>query len=903
MKRSLFALLLILPLEVQAVVRPVSPSCEYRVNPIGIDHLPPRLSWKLESRERAQIQTAYRIIAAATEADLRAERALLWDTGKVASNNTLHIPYAGQPLSSGQRVWWKVRVWDGQDRPSAWSAPAFFEMGLLREADWKGAQWIARSQEPAAGPAPLFRRTFPVRARPARARVYLCGLGYYELYINGRKVGDQVLDPGYTRYDRRVLYVTHDVTRLLQTGNNAIGVLLGNGFYNVHQQNAWDFDRAPWRASPRLRLLLTITDENGTTQTLISDTAWKTDDSPITYNGIYGGETYDARREQTGWNTPEFNDASWDNARIVEAPAGILSAQNHPPIRVAQTLRPVRLTEPRPGVFVFDIGQNLAGWARITAQGPAGTTITLRYGERLKPDGTLDQESIGAYVDQNKPDRRFQTDVFILKGHGHETFEPRFVYHGFQYVEVTGFPGRPTLDTLSARFVHSDIPQIGQFSCSNPLLNKIWQAGKWAFLSNLQGIPTDCPHREKNGWTGDAHLAAEQALLHFAPMPVYVKWIQDLVDEQRPSGELPGIVPTGGWGYHWGNGPAWDSALLLIPYYLYLYAGDPAPLTRHYSALKRYVDYLTTRAEGGIVSIGLGDWAPYETETPVAVTSTAYYYVDARIVAQAARLLGNTEDAQRYEQLAENIKKAFNERFYNNQTGLYANGSQTALACALYQGLTTPENRVVVLRHLIDAIQKRNYHIDTGILGARYLLHALRDHGHAEIAYRIAAQKDLPSWGYWIEQGATTLWEQWRGTDSRNHIMFGDILAWFTQTLAGIRPDPAAPGFARFLIKPHILGDLTAASATCDSVRGRILSDWKLQNGDFVLNVQVPPNTTAIVHVPLGEALTVTESGNPIAQAAGVRFLERQEDYAVYEVLSGNYRFLSRGVATRRAQP
>jgi alpha-L-rhamnosidase len=422
-------------------------------------------------------------------------------------------------------------------------------------------------------------------------------------------------------------------------------------------------------------------------------------------------------------------------------------------------------------------------------------------------------------------------------------------------------------------------------------LNRIWEAARWSYLGNLQGIPTDCPHREKNGWTGDAHLAAEQAMFNYFPAAVYTKWIRDIADEQQPDGRLPGIVPTGGWGYHWGNGPAWDSAFLLIPYYQYVYYGDTDLFRRHYDRMKRYVDYLTSRATNGVVNIGLNDWVPFKTKTEAGITDTAYYYVDTKIVALAAALLGKTDEARRYGELAERINQDFNRTFYHPETGVYDNGGQTALSCALYQGLVQPENDARVLSNLVDTVEKADWHIDTGILGAKYLLNTLTDHGRADVAYRIASQKDLPSWGWWIEQGATTLWEDWRGDGSRFHIMYGDIAAWFYKAIAGIHPDPATPGFKHFIIKPHVVEDLRYARAEYDSIRGRIVSDWALEGREFRLNVIIPANSRATVNLPIGDPEQVLEQGKPVSGTTGVTFLRVEEGRSVFSVQSGEYRF------------
>lgn len=893
MKRMALLPLLLLTSPAMATMKPTELKCEYLVNPIGIDAERPRLSWALESARRAERQTAYQVQVASSEGALAGDRPELWDSGKVESAETLQVEYAGTPLVSGQRCLWRVRSWDRDGRPSAWSRAATWEMGILRPEDWHGT-WIARTTSTEYAPAPLLRRAFRLAGEVRRARAYVCGLGYQELRVNGRKVSDHVMDPGYTRYDRRALYVTYDVTEALRPGQNALGVMLGTGWYNVHTRAVWNFHGAQWRAAPKLLLELRVEYADGRTETIGSDDAWRTSTGPIVYDSIYGGETYDARLEKPGWDAPDYDDSAWEPAVRAEAPGGAVSAQAMPPIRVLHTLRPTRLTEPRPGVWVFDMGRNFAGRARLRARGPAGARVTMRYGERLAADGTLDVSRIAAHLEQTDPPQRFQTDEYVLKGGATETWQSRFTYHGFQYVQVTGYPGTPTVESLEGLEQHTDVPAAGEFHCSNPLLNRIWDNGRWSYWSNLQSIPTDCPHREKNGWTGDAHLAAEQAIYSFLPAAAYTKWVQDLADEQRESGELPGIVPTGGWGYEWGNGPAWDSAFLLIPRYMRLYYADTRILARHYEGMKRYVDYLTRRADEGIVSIGLGDWCPYETDTPVAVTSTGYYYVDARIVAEAAALLGKGEDARRYGALAESVRQAFMRRFYDPKTGQVANGSQTALSCALYQGLAGPQERPRIEANLAAAVERRGGHIDAGILGAKYLLHALTDSGRADLAYRVAAQRDLPSWGHWIEQGATTLWEDWGGGASLNHIMFGDICAWFYSALAGIRPDPSAPGFARIVLKPHVVGDLTSVRAVHHSLRGRIESTWEAREGTFEWRLHLPANTESTVWVPCAVGARVTEGGRPAGESDGVRFLREESGYRVFAVGSGEYRFGSR---------
>jgi alpha-L-rhamnosidase len=639
------------------------------------------------------------IASCKVELDNGSDLAILSDSSWLSHKS----PKADKPLAA---------VWNKPDfDDSTWAKSQ--ELGQIGVAPWDKAFAGPRGEWPQKAPSPLFRKTFDVAKPLARATATICGLGYYELRLNGGKVGERVLDPVFTRYDKRVLYATHDVTAQVVQGKNAVGVMLGNGFYNPIARDAWYFEKAPWRGDPVMLMQLRLEYADGTNEIVASDATWRASTGPVTHDGIRHGEDYDARLEMPGWDTALFDDSSWAEAKVVAGPKGALRAEMMPPNRVTQTIVPIAMTEPKRGVFVFDMGQNFAGWAQLRVSGPAGTTVKLRYAERVLADGSLDQEISGPYVFEGP----FQTNTYTLKGQGEEVWEPRFAYHGFRWVEVTGFPGKPTLDCLYGRVVHTAFTRAGSFACSNELLNKIQQMTLWSYRSNFVGYPTDCPHREKNGWTGDAHLAAEQAMYNFYNIAAYETWINSLKDEQRPSGELPGIVPTSGWGYAWGNGPAWDSAYLLIPWYAYQYYGDVGILEEQYDHLKLYVDYLTRRAKNHIVDIGLGDWVPAKTETPVAVTSTGYYYVDSLIVSKIAKLLGKGADAKKYADLANEIRRAFNQTFCGKD-GTVANNSQTALSCAIYQGLAMPDSRQAILAQLVTNVEHHDNHLDTGIPSA-----------------------------------------------------------------------------------------------------------------------------------------------------------------------------------------
>ncbi len=881
--------------------------CENVSNPLGIEDEQPRLGWQLASGARGARQVAYRVLVASQPELLAQNEGDLWDSGQVDSDETSQIAYAGKPLSSHQRAYWKVSVVDEAGRTSE-SETAFWETGLLQKSDWHG-QWIGYvpaqwSDEAAltpevdegevvvgplitAPPAPYLRHTFTLSGEIKRATAYICGLGLYEMSLNGRKVGDHVLDPAWTHYDRRSLYVAHDVTDDLKNGRNAVGVILGTGHYNDHVLAVWDFENASWRAHPKMLLEMRVDYEDGRHEIITSNDSWKASIGPILFDSISGGERYDARLEKTGWDSPDYNDADWEKAQVVEPVPGVLVAQTAPPIKDMQVLTPVKVSEPTPGVWIFDMGQNFAGVPQLHVSGAAGTKVVMRCAEKLHEDGTLDASNLEYFLHRRNPEQLFQNDSYILNGQGNEVWQPRFTYHGFQYIEVTGFPGTPTLDNMRGLVQHSAFDAVGSFECSNAMLNRTQHNAIWAYISNFHGYPSDCPHREKNGWMGDAHLAAEMGLYNFDGVANYERWLDDIREEQTETGVLPGIVPTSGWGLKWGNGPAWDSAYPLIAWYLYLYHDDKRILAKHYDGLKLYVDYVTSRSTDGIVGFGLDDWVAPKTKTPVEVTDTGYYYADTRIVAQIAEILGKSEDARHYSGLAASIKTAFNAKFYDSETHLYATGSLTAQSCALYQDLVPEANKPAVVEALIAEIENQGYHMDVGILGAKYILNALAENGRADVAYQMLMQKTWPSYGYWIEQNATTLWEEWNGDQSRNHIMFGDVSAWFYKYLAGIQA--TSPGFKTIRLQPHILGDLTAARATYNSAQGTIVSDWKLENGTFHWQVTIPANTTATVMVPCAEGAPITENGCPIAETPALRYLRREQGTAVYAAEAGSY--------------
>ncbi|HEX2951943.1 MAG TPA: family 78 glycoside hydrolase catalytic domain, partial [Armatimonadota bacterium] len=609
------------------------------------------------------------------------------------------------------------------------------------------------------------------------------------------------------------------------------------------------------------------------------------------FDGVRNGETYDARLEQPGWDTPRFDAQDWENASIICSPGGTLVAQQQPPTKVMQTITPVSVTEVKPGVFIFDMGQNIAGWGQLTVSGPAGTQVVMKYAEKIGEDGDIDPKNIDKFISTGE----FQTDTYILKGDGVEVWEPHFTFHGFRYAQMTGFPGTPTVENLRGRVVYTSFDTIGSFACSNQLLNDLQRCTQWSFIGNFVGYPTDCPHREKNGWTGDAQIAVETGLYNYTPAAAYARWMFDFDDAQRPNGELPGIIPTPGWGYNWGNGPAWDSAFLIIPWNVYQYCGDTRILADHYAGMKRYMTFMESMATDDMLTFGLGDWCPPKgnnyVKTPVLFTSTGYYYANSRMMAAIADLLGKQDDAVYFTKLAEKIKTAFTRTYIDPASGKCLVSEQTAVSCILYQGLDDAANHDVLVAQLAETVKNADYHIDCGILGAKYLLHALSNNGYADLAYRIVAQKSYPSWGHWLEQGATTLWESWEGGSSRNHIMFGDISAWFYAALAGIKP--AAPGFKQIVIHPHPVCDLTKAEGEYLSAYGRIRSAWEIVDGRFSLEVAVPANTSATVYVPADDVKKITENGAEAASSAGITFQCMKDGCAVFAVEPGTYHFIA----------
>jgi len=812
---------------------PTSLRCEYLVNPMGIDMPKPRFFWVIEHPERGQVQSAYQIVVSS---DPKAGAGDVWDSGKIASPKSTQIAFAGKALAGGRSYFWKVRAWDRDGRESAWSTVARFDTGLFNKSDWKGS-WIGKKNQ--------LRKEFAVKGRVKRARAYIAGLGYYELRINGRKAGNHVLDPAWTTYDKRVLYVTYDVTSFLREGANAVAVALGNGWYK----------------SRALLLQLNIELEDGSVTSVVSDTSWKAADGPIFADSVYDGESYDARRETPGWDRPGFDAENWPPAEAVTGPAGVLSAQLMPAIQVVDTIVPLKMTSPLPCVYIFDMGQNFSGWARLRVEGPRGTDVRLRFAELLFDDGTLNQDNLRSAQAE---------DHYILKGEGEETWEPRFTYHGFRYVEVTGFPGTPKLDSIRGRVVHSAVEPIGSFAASKDILNGIQRIITWGQKTNLHSIPTDCDQRdERMGWMGDAQGTAEEAIMNFDMAAFYTNFMRDIRDVQDEKGRLSDTVP-----HIWGGenaDPAWATAYPLICWYMYQYYGDTRILEEHYDGLKKYVEFLRSKAENGLVKFSsYGDWVAIE-KCPGAIVSSFYYLYDVRILADTARIIGKTADAAIYDKLAADIRTAFNREYYNPKTGDYADGTQTANTLPLFLDIPTEREGSAWGRLFDDVVYKHNVHLTTGIIGTKYIMEVLTSHGAPDLAYDIACKTDFPSWGYMIASGATTLWELWQNREgssmnSHNHPMFGSVGAWFYKALAGINLTPGTTGFEKILIAPQMVRDLTHASGSTMTVRGEVACAWSRTERTVRVEVTVPFGSDAEVVIPkLGiRDIKISEGGQAI---------------------------------------
>lgn len=890
-------------------IRPALLRCEYLQEPLGIQEPAPRLSWIVESSVRGQAQTAYRVLVASSEDLLKHEKGDLWDSEKVQSDDTIAVVYAGKALSSHQRCFWKVKVWDKDGQESAWSKAAQWSMGLLKAEDWKG-QWIGfdRAREealkkmPATSdpkkkpeflpPVPYFRGGFRAEKPVARAVLYVSALGLVEVHLNGKRVSDDFFTPGWTDYSKRVYYRTYDVTRDIRRGENALGALLADGWFSgyVGYGNARDH----YGKLPRFRLQLRLEYADGTIAESGTGSDWKATVGPVLSADFLKGEVYDANKELSRWDEPDADLGTWEGVVVgCEEVHPVLQAHPGPPVRVFDELKAKQITEPRPGVYVLDMGQNFAGVPRLKVRGKPGQKITLRFAERLNPDGTIYTTNLRSAT---------STDVYICKGKGVETWEPRFTFHGFQYVEISGLEHKPSAETVVGIAISSDTPDAGEFSCSDPMLNKLVRNIYWTQRANFIDIPTDCPQRdERLGWTGDAQVYVRTASFNTDVHAFFTKWLVDLEDAQRQDGQFPCVAPlkvADGDG-----GPAWADAGVICPWTIYSVYGDRRVLERHYDAMARFIEFCRKRSTPDLLPPEkfhcFGDWLSIKADTPKDVIYTAYFAYSTRLTGRAAEVLGKTEDAAKYNELFEKIRAAFN-RAYVGPDGRIKGNTQACYVLALAFDLVEGEKAKQAARYLVDDIKGRDWHLSTGFIGTKDLMMVLSKIGRTDVAYRLLHQETFPSWGFSIKQGATSIWERWDGwtpekgfqdpgMNSFAHYSFGAVYGWMVDNIGGILR--AAPAYKEILIAPRVDPNLTSAAVSYRSIRGLIATEWKQESTGLRLKVTIPANTTAQIAIP-GHAGSIKESGRPLENADGIKVVRQEGQTTLLNVGSGTYSFV-----------
>jgi len=881
--------------------------CEMLVNPLGIDVPRPRLSWEITSDERNTHQVAYQIIVSSSLEKLNTGKGDLWDSHKVMSNQSIMVIYGGKPLFSRAACYWKVRVWANKG-DSGWGPSALWTMGLLNPADWK-AKWIGYENgfpwdsvsKFSRLSARYFRKEFQSNKPIKKATVYIIGLGHYELYINGKAIGNQVLAEAPTDYTESVKYNTFDVTDKIQNGANAIGTVLGNGrFFTMRPK--YKPKKIKEFGFPKMLFQLEITYLDGSKQTWVSDDSWKfTADGPIRTNNEYDGEEYDATKEFPGWDRSRFDDSKWLKPQLVAAPGGKLDAQMNEPIKVMAMVKPIGITQLKPGTWIMDMGQNMAGWVQMKVNGKRGDKVIIRYAETLQSNGHL-------YV-ANLRDAKV-TDIYTLKGGGEETWHPVFVFHGFRYVEIIGYPGTPTIDDFEGQVVYDDIATTGQFETSNPLINQIYKNSYWGILSDYKGMPIDCPQRnERMPWLGDRAIGSLGESFIFDNEKLYAKWLDDIQEAQKPNGSIPDVAPAY-WNYYSDN-MTWPGTYILVADMLYTQFDDKAPIEKHYVSMKKWLGYMRQKyAKNDLMTKDkYGDWC-VPPESPELIHSrdssrntngeliaTAYYYRMLFLMQRFAMLLNKHQDAQQFSAIALKTKQAFNRKFLNTKTDRYDNNTVTANLLPLYFGMVPDGDEKAVFSNIVNktTIDAKS-HISTGVVGTQWLMRGLTAFGRPDIAYRIASNDDYPSWGYMVKRGATTIWELWNGDtanpamNSRNHIMLlGDLIAWFYQDLAGIKAN--GPGFKTITMDAAAIDGLDSVSASYKTSYGLVKSRWKKQPGHFNWQITIPPNSKAIVYLPADNIADVKESGKTLSGTNGIKHLGTDKRRIVVEIGSGNYNF------------
>jgi alpha-L-rhamnosidase len=900
---SLAIFLLLFACLINAQVRLTRLSCENRIDPRGVDAPHPRLSWQLQSEQRNMLQTAYEIRVAESVFALSKNRELVWNSGKIVSGASVNVPYGGSALQPGQYYYWQVRIWDNKGKSSPWSQTARWQTGLLEPANWK-AQWISTGDagDTVFGASPCLRKPFTSSKKIESATLYITSHGLYEAWLNGKRVGDACLSPGWTSYNKRLLYQTYDVTPLVNQGNNVIGAVLGSGWYRTPL--AWGNNRNHYGKTTALLAQLQLRYKDNTEAWVVSDNSWKWHYGPIQQSEIYDGEWYDARRGLPGWASASFDDTPWKTVTLTDDPKTIISASENEPIRKHEAFKPLRIfTTPR-GEHVADFGQNLVGWVQVRAKGEAGDSIIIHHAEVLDREGNF-------YTDNLRAAK--QRDIYILKGGEAETFEPHFTFQGFRYIKITGSKTNLGAEDITATALYSDLPVTGNFICSDSLLNQLQHNIQWGQRGNFLDVPTDCPQRdERLGWTGDAEAFSRTAAFNRQVDNFFAKWLKDLAADQYPNGSVPHVIPNV-LGPNAGGSAGWADAATIIPWNMYLAYGDKKILEDQYGSMKAWVDFMQANSSADLWNRGFhfGDWLFYHPDddndgraaiTDKYLAAQCFFAHSTQLLVNAARTLGKTDDLSRYEALLQKIKAAF-VREYATPSGRLVSGSQTAYVLALQFDMLPENLRAQAAGRLAENIRSYNNHLTTGFLGTPYLCHVLTRYGYTDLAYTLLLQKTYPSWLYPVSQGATTIWERWDGRkpdgsfenpgmNSFNHYAYGAIGDWMYRAMAGLDTDESGPGYKHLKIMPHPGGNIRFARADLETPYGLAASYWKEVNGGLQLDIVIPPNTSATVYIPATDAGEITENNLPLLQIAGIKRSGAEKNYVIVEAGSGSYHFV-----------
>lgn len=892
--------------------------CDLKNDPVGVE-THPQFSWILDSQSRNQKQSSYRLLVSDNLESLTQNQGNCWDSGQVKSKQSLHIAYQGPDLLPGTRYYWKVKSWNQNHQATAWSRPGHFTTALFETRDWSNAQWIGLEEMadadilvPGVHPwgknvrnlalrrpiVPMFRRDFQVNRPVERALLFICGLGHYEASMNGETIGQDFLNPGWTHYQKSCLYNTFDVTTQVTNGANAMGVIVGPGFYNVNNERYRKL--LITYGMPKVIAKLKITYTDGTQENIVTDQTWKASPSPITYSSIYGGEDYDARLEQPGWNQPEFDDSAWKASLLVKSPGGVLKPQIAYPVAIRETFEPCKRRFLGQGQWLYDFEQNASGIIQIQVKGKAGQTVRIYPAELIRDNDSVNQRGSGSpyYYE------------YTLKGDGVETWQPRFTYYGLRYAQIEGaIPEDQATDEslpqiVGVKLLHSfnNAPRVGEFHCSKDLFNRIYKLILYGIQSNTQSVSTDCPHREKLGWLEQTYLMGGSIHYNYDLYHLYSQTIANMGDAQHDDGLIPNIAPEYvHFGGNFMDSPEWSSAGVILPWMIYQWYGDPSVMQKAWPVMERYLAYLETKATDHILSHGLGDWydlgpkAPgYSQLTPKQVTATAIYYYDAQLMARMAALLNKPSKEKFYSQLADNIKSAFNDQYYDPNTGIYATGSQTSLAMPLCVGLVDKQNVRRVQQNLVDTITQNNKALTAGDIGFHFLVEALTEADADQLLFEMNNRDDVPGYGYQLKKGATALTESWAALSgvSNNHLMLGHLMQWFYQGLAGIQQQDDSVAYQNICIAPAFLTEFDDVMASYHCPYGLIRSEWKRSEGKITLNVTIPVNTTAHIILPTSDFEQVQESGKPLTHRSDVICIPNKDDPLQVQVGSGSYRFL-----------